>query len=337
MKEFLYRLTEHKRLSAAEAREALLMLARGEVNKSQAAAFLTIYLMRNISVEELSGFRDAMLELCIPVDLKHFDPIDVCGTGGDGKNTFNISTAAAFVAAGAGVKVAKHGNNGVSSKCGSSNVMAHLGYHFTNDLERLEREIEQTNLCFLHAPLFHPAMKEVAPIRQELGMKTFFNMLGPIVNPSRPSKQLVGVFDLELARRYQYLLQPEAERFTIVHTLTGYDEVSLTAPFKMITKDGETIKTPDELGFKTLNPSVIKGGETVEESAEMMIKILKGEGDQARESVVVANAALAISTARGNNYFEAKEEAVEAIRSGRAIATLKNLIAISDKSKANYV
>ena len=337
MKHILTKLIEHKRLSAEEAREALLTLARGEVNNSQAAAFLTIFLMRNITVEELAGFREAMMELCVPVELNDYDPIDVCGTGGDGKNTFNISTTAAFIAAGAGVKVAKHGNNGVSSICGSSNVMAFMGYNFTNDSDRIRREIEETNLCFLHAPLFHPAMKEVAPIRMELGMKTFFNMLGPLVNPSSPKKQLIGVFDLELARRYQYLLQDQASEFTIVHTLTGYDEVSLTAPFKMITREGEFIKTPGDLGFETLNPEDINGGETVEESASIMMDILKDKGTEAQEVVSLANAALAIATARGMSLPDALFEAKESLKSGSALNVLKKLIEISTIKKQNHV
>ena len=331
MKEILTLLIEHKKLSAQQAREALLMLARGEVNKSQAAAFLTVYLMRNISVEELEGFRAAMLELCIPADLAEFDPIDVCGTGGDGKNTFNISTTASFVLAGAGVKVAKHGNNGISSICGSSNVMASLGYNFTNDIDQLKKEIELSNICFLHAPLFHPAMKEVAPTRQELGMKTFFNMLGPLANPAQPKKQLIGVFDLELARKYQYLLQDKLERFTVVHSLEGYDEVSLTSPFKMITRKGESIVYPEDMGFKIVSPDQIKGGETVEQSVEILINILKGKGTKEQQAVVIANSALGIATAKGISVEEGKLEAEEAIESGRAFDSLGKLIETSKK------
>lgn len=331
MKEILTILIEHKKLSAEQARKALLMLARGEANKSQAAAFLTVYLMRNISVEELAGFRSAMLELCIPADLDDFDPIDVCGTGGDGKNTFNISTASSFVLAGAGVKVAKHGNNGVSSICGSSNVMASLGYNFTNNLDQLKREIDESNICFLHAPLFHPAMKEVAPIRQELGMKTFFNMLGPLVNPAKPKKQLIGVFDLELARRYQYLLQDKITKFTIVHSLEGYDEVSLTCPFKMITREGESIVYPEDLGFSTITADKIKGGNSVEESVEILLNILKGKGTNEQRDVVIANSALGIATAKGISEEEAKDEAAETLKSGKAFKNLEKLIEISKK------
>lgn len=331
MKEILSILIEHKKLSTDQARKALLMLAKGEVNHSQAAAFLTVYLMRNISVEELEGFRSAMLELCIPADLAEFDPIDVCGTGGDGKNTFNISTTTSFVLAGAGVKVAKHGNNGVSSICGSSNVMASLGYHFTNNLDQLKKEIEDSNICFLHAPLFHPAMKEVAPIRQELGMKTFFNMLGPLVNPAKPKKQLIGVFDLELARRYQYLLQDKIDRFTIVHSLEGYDEVSLTSAFKMITRQGESIVYPEDYGFTTISPDKIKGGETIEESVNILLNILKGKGTKEQQDVVIANAALGIATAKEITVEEGKEEAIDTLKSGCAYKSLEKLIETSKK------
>lgn len=332
MKEVLQKLIAHQKLSGEEAREALLKLASGEVNHSQAAAFLTVYLMRNISVEELGGFREAMLELCVKTDLTDFDPIDVCGTGGDGKNTFNISTTTSFVLAAAGISVAKHGNNGVSSICGSSNVMAHLGYNFTNDLEQLKREMDAANICFLHAPFFHPAMKEVAPIRKELGMKTFFNMLGPLVNPTRPKKQLIGVFDLELARRYQYLLQEDMDRFTVVHSLDGYDEVSLTGPFKVIDKEGENIVFPEDMEFKKLNANAIKGGETVEESVDMLVNILKGHGTEAQNQVVIANSALGITTAKDQSISQSRDEAREILESGKAYTSLKKLIDTSNKN-----
>ncbi|MGB5929213.1 MAG: anthranilate phosphoribosyltransferase, partial [Cyclobacteriaceae bacterium] len=231
MKKILNDLFDHKSLDKATAKRILINLAQGEYNQSQVAAFLTVYLMRSITVEELGGFREAMLELCIPLDLAQYDAIDLCGTGGDGKDTFNISTLSSFVVAGAGQPVAKHGNNGVSSICGSSNLLAHFGYEFTNDPEKIEKSMKQAGISFLHAPLFHPAMKNVAPIRRDLGVKTFFNMLGPMVNPSFPRKQLVGVFSLELARLYAYLYQQTDKEFVILHALDGYDEISLTGPF----------------------------------------------------------------------------------------------------------
>ncbi len=248
MKEELEYLFEHKTLTKSKAKELLVNIAEGAYNASQLASFLTIYIMRSITVEELEGFRDALLELCLRIDLSDFDTIDLCGTGGDGKDTFNISTIASFVVAGAGIKVAKHGNYGVSSSCGSSNVIQHLGYKFTNDEEMLKRQIDSAGICFLHAPLFHPAMKNIAPIRKEMGVKTFFNMLGPMVNPSNPKNQLVGVFNLELARLYSYLYQTSDKRYVILHTLDGYDEISLTGDFKLISNDGEFLLSPEDLG-----------------------------------------------------------------------------------------
>src|SRR5687768_11158876 len=228
MKEILQQLFEQKALTKEAAYNVLVDLGQGRFNQSEMAAFLTVFLMRNITVHELEGFRDALLELCIKPDLGTHEVIDLCGTGGDGKDTFNISTLASFVVAGAGHKVAKHGNYGVSSGCGSSNVMEYLGYTFTNEQDVLRRSLDQAGICFIHAPLFNPAMKTVAPIRKELGVKTFFNMLGPMVNPAQPKNQIVGVFSLELARLYAYLYQDTDKNYTILHAVDGFDEVSLT-------------------------------------------------------------------------------------------------------------
>ena len=233
MKEILNRLIKYKTLNEVESKDILIKISNGELNNSQISSFLTVYMMRNITLQELKGFKDALIELCIKVDLKEFDTIDLCGTGGDGKDTFNISTLASFVTAGSGCKVAKHGNYGVSSGCGSSNVLESLGIKFTNDYDILKKAIDKSGICFLHAPLFHPAMKNVAPIRKELGMKTFFNMLGPLVNPSMPKKQIVGVFNLELARIYNYLLQKTDKKYSIIYSLDGYDEISLTNDTKI--------------------------------------------------------------------------------------------------------
>src|SRR6201985_3044784 len=276
MKSILNHLFEHKTFSKDESKTILTNIAQGKYNNSQMAAFMTAYCMRNITVEELEGFRDAMLDLCLPADLQTDDLIDLCGTGGDGKDTFNISTLASFVVAGAGYKVAKHGNYGVSSGCGSSNVMEFLGYQFTNDNDHLKKSIDKANICFLHAPLFHPAMKTVAPIRRELGVKTFFNMLGPMVNPAKPKNQLVGVYNLELARIYAYLYQKSTTKYTIVNALEGYDEISLTCDFKTFSADGEKINSIEDLGFEKLLPSQITGGETVSESAAIFMNVLNG-------------------------------------------------------------
>ena len=248
MKKILQYLFEHKTLSRDKAKEILLNMSRGQYNESEMSAFITVFLMRSITIEELQGFRDALLELCVKVDLGNHQVMDIVGTGGDGKNTFNISTLSCFIVAGAGQKVAKHGNYGASSISGSSNVMEQLGYVFKNDNDRLRKELEASNICFLHAPLFHPALKIVGPIRKNLGVRTFFNMLGPMVNPASPAFQLVGVYNLEMARIYNYLLQQTGNAFTIIHSLDGYDEISLTSDTKVITNKGEKVMTPEQLG-----------------------------------------------------------------------------------------
>lgn len=291
------------------------------------AAFMTAYCMRSITVDELEGFRDGMLELCLPIDLETDELIDLCGTGGDGKDTFNISTLASFVVAGAGYKVAKHGNYGVSSGCGSSNVIEYLGYQFTNDAGKLKNSIDKANICFLHAPLFHPAMKTIAPIRRELGVKTFFNMLGPLVNPAKPANQLVGVFNLELARVFAYLYQKSTTKYTIVNALEGYDEVSLTCDFKTFSADGEKINTVEGLGFEKLNPSEIVGGDTVEASAAIFTSVLNGKGTTAQNNVVLSNAALAIKTIGPDKSFsDCFYEAEDALLGKKALKSFNLLL-----------
>jgi len=328
MKEILNHLFEHKTLSKEQAKYTLLGISRGDYNTVQFASFLTVYMMRSIRVEELEGFRDAMLELCLPIDLSAYDPMDLCGTGGDGKDTFNISTLSAFVVAGAGQRVAKHGNHGVSSMCGSSTVMEYLGYKFTNDIGELERRIESAGICFLHAPLFHPAMKNVAPIRRDLGVKTFFNVLGPMVNPAKPQKQLVGVFNLELARLYAYLYQQTDKQFMILHSLDGYDEVSLTGSFKVITNHTEQLLNPSALGLDTQTPESLSGGETVEESAQIFMNVLKNEATDAQKQAVLANAAMGLlATDRATSREEAVALARESIDSGRALGCFTKLVA----------
>jgi anthranilate phosphoribosyltransferase len=327
MKEILNHLIEHRTLSKEQAREVLKNIATGGYNQSQIAAFMTVYLMRSITVEELGGFREAMLELCVPVEISEYNAMDLCGTGGDGKDTFNISTLASFVVAGAGQHVAKHGNTGVSSICGSSNLLAHFGYDFTNDEGKIRKSLDEAGICFLHAPLFHPAMKNVAPIRKELGVKTFFNMLGPMVNPSFPKIQLVGVFSLELARLYAYLYQEHEGNFSIIHALDGYDEISLTGDFKMISNHGEKLLSPENLGLSTISSEAIAGGNTVEESARIFESILKGKGTAEQNAVVLANAAAALVTADQNMDFEsALAKAEKSLLSGDALRTFLALV-----------
>lgn len=328
MKAILNHLFEHKTLTKAEAKEVFTDIAANKYNASQMVAFMTAYCMRSITVEELEGFRDAMLELCIRVELNDYPTIDVCGTGGDGKDTFNISTISTFVVAGAGYHVTKHGNYGVSSGCGSSNVMEALGYQFHSDHSKLKKEIETAGVCFLHAPLFHPAMKAVASLRKELAVKTFFNMLGPMVNPAFPTHQFVGVFSLELARLYNYLYQKTDKRFIIVHGLDGYDEISLTCPFKIYGNEQERILTVKETGFEQLTLPQIKSGDDVAASAKIVLDVLGNKATAAQMNVVLANSAMGIQCMEPKLSFEdCVAKADESLRSGKALKSLQTLLA----------
>ena len=329
MKEILNRLFEYKSLDRATAKEILSNLAQGKYNHSEMAAFLTVYLMRSITVDELAGFREAMLELCVPLNFEAYDAIDLCGTGGDGKDTFNISTLASFIVAGAGQNVAKHGNNSVSSVCGSSNVLAHFGYEFTNDPDILQKSLDECGICYMHAPLFHPAMKNVAPVRRELGVKTFFNMLGPMVNPSFPKKQLTGVFSLELARLYAYLFQQTDTEFMVVYSLDGYDEVSLTGNFKILTRNDEQIVSPADLGLHTFKPEELSGGNTVEDAANIFLSVLENKSTRAQKEVAIANAGMALYCADSTlGLLGAVEKARESLESGNALKSFNTLINI---------
>ncbi len=326
MKKILSFLFEHKSLSREQAKEVLINISKGAYNESELASFITVYLMRSITIQELQGFRDALLKLCVRVDLQGQEVMDIVGTGGDGKNTFNISTLSCFVVAGTGNKVAKHGNYGATSISGSSNVMEQLGYRFKNDPSVLNKELELANICFLHAPLFHPALKAVGPIRKNLGIRTFFNMLGPMVNPALPKHQLVGVYNLEMARIYNYLLQETGSNFTIIHSLDGYDEISLTGDTKVITNIGERIMTPIELGKRSVSAAAIYGGDTVEEAAKIFLHILEGNGSWSQNAVVLANSAMALQcTGHYSSYDECYQMAVESLESGRALGALKKL------------
>ena len=329
MKSILNRLIRHELLSKEEARQMIINIADGKYNSSQIASFLTVFMMRSISLQELEGFREALLELCIAVDLSEFETIDLCGTGGDEKDTFNISTLSSFVTAGAGIHVSKHGNYGVSSGCGSSNVLEHLGIRFSNDEDFLKRCIDQAGICILHAPLFHPAMKNVAPVRKDLGVKTFFNMLGPLVNPSFPKYQLTGVFNLELARLYHYLFQKTEQQVTILYDLKGYDEISLTGPTKVLSKNSERVLTPADFGVQPLQASDISGGSSVASSASIFMNVIENKGTQAQQNVICANAGMAIATALNIRPIEGFEKAKESLLSGKALRALTTLQKLS--------
>lgn len=327
MREILNFLFEQKTLTHSEARDILTNIAQGKYSESEIAAFMTIYLMRSITVEELAGFRDALLELCVKVDLDGFDTIDVCGTGGDGKDTINISTLTTFIIAGAGAKVAKHGNYGVSSGCGSSNILEQLGYKFTNDPDQLKRSIEKSGVCYMHAPLFNPAMKNVAPVRKALKVKTFFNIIGPIVNPSFPKKQMVGVYSLEVARLYNYLFQRDNKQFAIIHSLDGYDEISLTNSFRLLSNHENKIISPEEIGMKRCKPEDIRSAKTITEAAENFLDILDGKGNTEQTNVILVNSAFALQCYYpGKNFSECLEMAKESLNSKKAIGALKKMI-----------
>lgn len=319
MKEILYQMFDHRNLTRAQAREVLLNISDGKYNDCQLSAFMTVFLMRSITTEELSGFRDALLERRVAVDLDASQAIDIVGTGGDGKNTFNISTATCFVVAGAGYRVIKHGNYGASSVSGASNVLEAHGVRFTDDIDRLRRSFDRSGVCYLHAPFFSPALKSVGGVRRALGVRTFFNMLGPLVNPVMPRHQLLGVYNLKLLRLYHYICQQNGIDCTIVHSLDGYDEVSLTSDVKVASPWGESVYTPGELGFPMYDPCELWGGETVEQAARIFDAVLEGTASPGQSDCVQANAAFAIRTLDpALSWEEARDKARESLESGRA-------------------
>ncbi|WNH07813.1 anthranilate phosphoribosyltransferase [Thalassobellus suaedae] len=329
MKDVLNRLINHETISSEEAKQVIVNISNDMYNQSQIACFLSVYMMRSITIEELQGFRDALLELCIPINLSDYNAIDIVGTGGDGKNTFNISTLSSFITAGAGVHVSKHGNYGVSSTSGSSNVMESLGVKFSNNEDFLKLCLDKAGICILHAPLFHPAMKNVAPIRKELGVKTFFNMLGPMVNPSFPKNQMLGVYNLELLRLYSFMYQNTDKNYNIVYALDGYDEISLTGKAKIVSNQSEIIFSPEDLGVSQIKQEAIFGGNSVKEAANIFVNIISGKGTEAQSNVVCANAGLAIATTKQISHKEGFEMAKESLFSGKAKASLDKLIELS--------
>ena len=328
MKKILNRLTQYETLTEKESRAIIIDISEGKLNTSEISSFLTIFMIRNITIEELNGFRKALIELSLKIDLNEFDPIDLCGTGGDEKDTFNISTLASFVTAGSGVKVAKHGNYGVSSSCGSSNVLEYLDLKFNNDSDKIRKAVDKANICFLHAPLFHPAMKNVAPVRKELGLKTFFNMLGPMVNPSMPKKQVVGVYNLELARIYNYLYQTTDINYNIIHSIDGYDEISLTKGTKVYSRESEFILDSKDFSLKDIDSKNIRGGKDIESSSKIFMDVLNGEASNDQENVVCANASLAIAISKDISIIEAFEKAKESIKTKNALNCFNELINI---------
>ena len=330
MKQLLYRLFEHQYLGREEARVILQHITEGRYNDAQIASLITVFLMRSISVEELTGFREALLDMRVPIDLAEFKPIDIVGTGGDGKNTFNISTCSCFVVAGAGYNVVKHGNYGATSVSGASNVMEQHGIKFTNNNDQLRRNMEACHITYLHAPLFNPALKAVAPVRKNLGVRSFFNMLGPLVNPAMPAYQLLGVYNLPLLRLYNYTYQESGTRFAVVHSLDGYDEISLTADFKVAMPEKEKIYSPELLGFKRCQEADLDGGSTPEEAARIFDAVLENKATEAQRNCVVINSAFAIQVICPEKSIETCiAEAKESLDSGRALATFKQYVSLN--------
>jgi anthranilate phosphoribosyltransferase len=331
MKDILNRLIAFETLSKDEASRILRRISTEEFSEVQIASFLTVFMMRNITLAELEGFREALLELCYALDLSDYDAIDLCGTGGDSKNTFNVSTLAAFVTAGAGANVAKHGNYGVSSVSGSSNVLEHLGLKFRQEEYFHKKCLDKANICILHAPLFHPAMKSVAPIRKSLALKTFFNMLGPMVNPSNPHKQMVGVYNLQLLRLYAYLYQKQQKSYAIVHALDGYDEISLTQSAKVVSHKEDRLISASDFNVESHSAESIFGGNTVEDAAKIFMNVLNNSGTQEQINTVCANAALAISISKDIELNEAFEQANISLKSGKALENFKTLVQLSQQ------
>ena len=330
MKKILEKLFDHNYLEYEESKKVLKEISSKKYNNSQVASFLTVFKMRNPSVQEIEGFRDALLDLCVKIDLSSdFETIDLCGTGGDGKNTFNISTISSFVVAGAGYKVTKHGNYGVSSSCGSSDVLQQLGIKLSNDDGYLKKCLDKGNFCYLHAPLFHPAMKNVAGVRKELEFKTFFNILGPLVNPLQPKNQLCGVYNLEISRLYGYVFENSKKNYSILYSLDGYDEISLTSDFMKISRNDSTINSPDYFGFNKINPDEIKGGESIKDSASIFTKILENKATKSQTDVVLANSAIAIQTITNKTIDECLSIARQSIDSGNALNCLKRIQLLS--------
>ena len=330
MKDLLYRLFEHQYLGREEAQKVLAGIAEGKYNAEQVSALITVFLMRSISVDELAGFRDALLSMRIPVDLSEYKPIDIVGTGGDGKNTFNISTAACFVLAGAGYNVVKHGNYGATSVSGASNVMEQHGVVFTNDVGRLRKSLDACHLAYLHAPLFNPAMKAVTSIRKNLGVRTFFNLLGPLANPAMPAYQLLGVYNLPLFRLYSYTYQSGGARFGVVHSIDGYDEISLTSEFKVAMPEKEKVYSPEMVGLKRYRSEDLYGGDTPEAASRIFDNVLHNTATDAQRDCVLINAAFAIQVICPQKSIEAcLLEARESLDSGNALKVLKKFIEIN--------
>ncbi|MCI6839698.1 MAG: anthranilate phosphoribosyltransferase [Prevotella sp.] len=331
MKDILNRMLNHEELTREETRDILLGITRSEYPNEQIAALLTALQMRGITVDELLGFRDGILESGIHAQLDCDRYIDVVGTGGDRKNTFNISTTSCFVIAGAGYKVAKHGNYAATSKSGASNVIEQHGIKFTNDIDRLNRSINECGIVYLHAQLFAKAMKFVGPVRNALQFPTCFNLLGPLVNPSSPQCQMLGVANLDQMRLYNNVYQKIGIDYAIVNSIDGYDEISLTGDFKVTTNDYERVFKPSDLGLRTARPEELQAGATEEDAARIFDNVLADKALPAQKDIVIANAAFGIQVfERGKKSIdECVAIARESIESGKALATFRKFVELN--------
>ncbi|MCI6643656.1 MAG: anthranilate phosphoribosyltransferase [Bacteroidales bacterium] len=330
MKIFLERLYRQEHLGREEAKELLQAITAGQFSEVQVASLLTVFRMRDITADELLGFREALLEQAVKVDFPGIEALDIVGTGGDGKDTFNISTCAAFVIAGAGQPVIKHGNHAASSVSGASTVLESHGVRFTTDVEQLRRSVAESGFAYLHAPLFHPALATVAPLRRSIGVRTIFNLLGPLVNPARPAFQLLGVADLAQMRLYTIALQKLGVQFATVTSVDGYDEISLTSDFKVMSNHSEHIYRPVDLGLPLYEQSELYGGTTKEEAAMIFSAVLQGTATEAQRNVVLVNAALGLQVARPALSLSACFDlARHALESGRALQAFQRFVAIN--------
>ena len=330
MKDILYKLFDYQYLTRDEAKQVLFEIVKGDVPETQIASLITSFLMRSISIDEILGFRDALLEMRVTVDLSDYSPLDIVGTGGDGKNTFNISTTSCFVVAGAGYNVVKHGNYGATSISGASNVIEQQGVKFSTDNDRFRKSLDKCHIAYLHAPLFSPALKAVAPVRKSLGVRNFFNVLGPLVNPVQPEFQMLGVYNLAMLRLYSYIYQEENKKFSIVHSMDGYDEVSLTSQFKVSSNNGEHLFMPEDLGFKTITQDELYGGDTPVEAASIFRNVLNASATDAQMNVVIVNAALGIQTIDQHKSIEdCIDIARDALYSKKALKVLQTFVEIN--------
>lgn len=326
MKKNIEKLSMGYALTKSEAAELITSLINNELNEAQISSVLAFYRLRPVQLQELKGIKSALENYSYKIELDK-ETIDVCGTGGDSKNTFNISTLSAIVLAATGVPVAKHGNFGSTSISGSSDILKYFGYNFTNDRDELNRQLNQFNICFLHAPLFHPSLKGVAQLRKDVGYRTFFNLLGPLLNPVNICAKFVGVFNLETARLYHYYFQEENLRYSIVNSLDGYDEISLTGNFRVYTNNSERVISPTEINFNLLKPFELIAGKSIEESAGIFLNVLQGNSTESQKNVTIANSAAAYCCYHPGSTFEhAVFHCKEALESGKAYNLFKKIM-----------